>query len=160
MRRKVRSLAPSVAALEPRTLTELVGQRVTQERIIAQLSSFFGVLALLLAAIGLYGVLAYAVERRTSEIGIRMAIGAKPGTVVWLILRETLILLAIGAALGAAAAMALARIVAHSMYGVSTADPLTISLAAATLTVVAMAAASIPALRAARIDPIVALRVE
>jgi predicted permease len=160
MRRKVRALAPSVAALEPRALTELVGQRVTQERIIAQLSSFFGVLALLLAAIGLYGVLAYAVERRTSEIGIRMAVGAKPGSVVWLILRETLILLAIGAVLGAAAAMALARIVAHSMYGVSTADPLTIAFAAATLTVVALAAAFIPALRAARIDPIVALRVE
>ena len=160
MRRKVRSLAPSVAALEPQTLTELVGQRVTQERIIAQLSSFFGVLALLLAAVGLYGVLAYAVERRTSEIGIRMAIGAKPGTVVWLILRETLILLAVGAALGAGAAMALARIVVHSMYGVSTADPLTIAIATATLTVVALAAASIPALRAARIDPIVALRVE
>src|ERR1017187_2554225 len=147
MRRKVRALAPSVAALEPRALTELVGQRVTQERIIAQLSSFFGVLALLLAAIGLYGVLAYAVERRTSEIGIRMAVGAKPGSVVWLILRETLILLAIGAAIGAGAAMALARIVAASMYGVSTADPLTIAVAAATLTVVALAAASIPALR-------------
>jgi predicted permease len=160
MRRKVRALAPSVAALEPRTLTELVGERVTQERIVAQLSSFFGVLALLLAAVGLYGVLAYAVERRTSEIGIRMAVGAKPASVVWLILRETLILLAIGAVLGAAAATALARIVAHSMYGVSTADPLTIAVAAATLTVVALAAASIPALRAARIDPIVALRVE
>jgi ABC-type antimicrobial peptide transport system permease subunit len=160
MRRKVRSLAPSVAALEPRTLTELVSQRVTQERIIAQLSSFFGVLALLLAAVGLYGVLAYAVERRTSEIGIRMAIGAEPGLVVWLILRETLILLAVGAAAGAAAALALARVVAHSMYGVSTADPLTIAVSAATLAVVALAAASIPALRAARIDPIAALRVE
>src|SRR5208337_945363 len=102
-------------------------QRVTQERIIAQLSSFFGALALLLAAVGLYGVLAYAVERRTSEIGIRMAIGAKPASVVWLILRETLMRLAIGAMVGAAAAMALA---------------------------------SFPALRAARIDPIVALRVE
>jgi ABC-type antimicrobial peptide transport system permease subunit len=105
-------------------------------------------------------VLAYAVERRASEIGIRMAIGAKPASVVWLILRETLILLAIGAAIGAAAAMALARIVAASMYGVSTADPLTIAVAAATLTVVALAAASFPALRASRIDPIVALRVE
>jgi predicted permease len=160
MRQRVRAVAPSIDALEPQTLTELVGQRVTQERIIAQLSSFFGVLALMLAAVGLYGVLAYAVERRTSEIGIRMAIGAKPGTVVWLVLQETLVLLVVGAVVGAGAAMGLARVVAHSMYGVSTADPLTIGIAAGVLAVVAMAAASIPAFRAARIDPIIALRVE
>jgi len=160
LRQKVRAIDSSLAPLEPRLLGELVDERVLQERIIAQLSSFFGALALLLAAVGLYGVLAYAVERRTNEIGIRMAIGAERGAVVWLILRETLVLLAAGMAIGGGASLGLARLVASSMYGVTTRDPLTMVLAAATLAVVALAAACFPALRAAKVDPMVALRVE
>ena len=138
----------------------MIGRLLTQERIIAQLSTFFGGLALLLAAIGLYGVLAYAVARRTNEIGIRMAIGAQRSTVVWLVLRETLVLLAIGTVVGTGAALALARLVANRMYGVTTSDPLTIALAAAVLSVVAVGAASLPAFRAARVDPMVALRMD
>jgi predicted permease len=160
MRQRVRAIDSSLPPLEPRLLGELVDERVLQERIVAQLSTFFGALALLLAAVGLYGVLAYAVERRTNEIGLRMAIGAERGAVVWLVLRETLVLLATGLVIGGGASLLLARLVASSMYGVTTRDPLTMLAAAAALSIVAIAAATFPALRAAKIDPMVALRVE
>ncbi|HLK70175.1 MAG TPA: ABC transporter permease [Bryobacteraceae bacterium] len=142
------------------TLDELLSRALLQERIIAQLSTFFGALALILASMGLYGVLSYAVARRTNEIGIRMAIGAAQGRVVWMILRETLVLVAIGAVVGIGASLGLARLVANRMFGVSTGDPVTMAVAALTLTLVAMAAASFPAIRAAKVDPMVALRVE
>jgi predicted lysophospholipase L1 biosynthesis ABC-type transport system permease subunit len=160
VRQKVQGIDKSLRMEKPDTMDQLVDGRLTQERIIAQLSTFFGVLALLLASVGLYGVLSYAVARRTGEIGIRMAIGARQRTVMWMVLRETLFLLGVGAVIGVGAAMGLARLVASRMYGISTADPVTIATAAATLAAVAMAAACFPAMRAARVDPVVALRVE
>jgi predicted permease len=160
LRQRLRAFDASLAMPDPQTLDSLIDQLLNQERVVAQLSAFFGGTALLLAAVGLYGVLAYAVERRTHEIGIRMAIGARRRTVVWLILRETLALLAMGVVLGTGAAMGLARLVASRMYGVATSDPDTIVVAVATLAVVAVAAACFPAMRAARVDPMVALRTE
>ncbi|MBZ5620516.1 MAG: ABC transporter permease [Acidobacteriia bacterium] len=160
VRRKFQSIDISLPIGTPATLDELVGRQLLQERIIAELSTFFGALALLLASMGLYGVLSYAVARRTNEIGIRMAIGAEQRTVVWMVLRETLVLVAVGAAMGIGASMGLARLVASRMFGVGAGDPLTIVAAGATLTVVAMFAACFPAMRAAKVDPMVALRVE
>jgi ABC-type antimicrobial peptide transport system permease subunit len=139
---------------------ELIDRRVLQQRIIAELSTCFGALALLLAAIGLYGVLSYAVARRTSEIGIRMAVGAGRGRVVWMILRETFGMLAVGAVIGAGAAVALSRLVQSQMFGVKGSDPATIAASAAVLAAIAAFASVFPALRAARVDPMVALRVE
>jgi len=160
IRRSVRQIDPALPIGSIRTLGELVDDRVRQERIVAQLSTFFGLLAMLLASVGLYGVLSYAVARRTNEIGIRMAMGAQHSAVVWLILRETLLLVAIGAVIGIGSAAALGKLVASRMYGVTPSDPLTTAAAAAVLTVIAMFAACFPALRAARVDPMIALRVE
>jgi predicted permease len=160
VRRKFQAADQSLPIGTPSTMDELVGRQLQQERIIAQLSTFFGALALVLASIGLYGVLSYAVARRTNEIGIRMAIGAGQGMVVWMILRETLVLVAVGALAGIGASMWLAQLVASRMFGVSAGDPLTMLAAGATLTTVAMLAACFPAMRAAKVDPMVALRVE
>jgi predicted permease len=160
VREKIRSMDRSIPIGTPATLNELVDRRLLQERLIAQLSTFFGALALLLASVGLYGVLSYAVARRTNEIGIRVAIGAGQATVMWMVLRETLVLLGVGALAGIGSAAALSRLVASRMFGVSAGDPVTMFAAAAVLAVVAMSAAAFPALRAARVDPMVALRVE
>jgi predicted permease len=160
VRRKIREIDRSLPIDNFDTLTVLVDRRVLQERIVAQLSTFFGVLALLLASVGLYGVLSYAVARRTNEIGIRIAMGAAQPTVVWMVLRETLVLVAVGAVAGIGAAIGLGRLVASRMYGVAATDPAVIVLSALVLTAVALCAACFPALRAARVDPMVALRVE
>ncbi|MEO7142862.1 MAG: ABC transporter permease, partial [Bryobacteraceae bacterium] len=160
VRSRIHEIDKSVPILNVATMDELVDKRVLQERIIAELSTFFGALALLLASIGLYGVLSYAVARRTNEIGIRMAIGAGQRTVIWMILRETLVLVVVGGVIGIGAAMGLARLISSRIYGVSAADPVTMAAAAATLIAVAMFAACFPAFRAARVDPMMALRVE
>jgi predicted permease len=159
-RKKIQSADQALEVENPITMEETIRRQLLQERIIAQLSTFFGGLALLLASIGLYGVLSYAVARRTNEIGIRMAIGAQQGSVVWMILRETLILIAIGGVIGIGASLALENLVASQMFGVTAADPLTMMMAGGTLTVIAMIAACFPAMRAAKVDPLVALRVE
>ena len=122
--------------------------------------SAFAAVALSLASVGLYGVLGYAVTRRTNEIGIRMALGATRGTVLWSVLRESWILVAIGVAIGVPAALALTRLLSSLLYGVTPTDPWVLSGAVACLLVVALAAASQPARRALRVDPLVALRYE
>ena len=130
------------------------------ERLIAGLSTVFGCLATLLAMVGLYGVMAYTVERRTREIGIRMALGAFQRDVIWLVMREVVLLVAIGIVAGLAASFALTQYVQSQLYGVTRNDPVTIVLAAVVLGAVACLAGYIPAVRASRTDPIQALRYE
>lgn len=165
------TLAPiarqSITEVDPRlpifgvtTLSEQMHQRLQQDRLIAQLVSFFGVLALLLACIGLYGVMAHAVARRTSEIGIRMALGARGNNIIWMVLREVLSLVIAGLLLGIPAALIAARFVSSQLFGLNASDPGTLIGAAVTLTVVALLAGFVPARRASRVNPLIALRYE
>ena len=124
------------------------------------LSAAFGALATLLASIGLYGVMAFVVARRTREIGIRIALGAQSGSVVWLVMKEVLLLLGIGLAVGIPAAIALGRFVSNQLYGIEAKDPSVAGIAILLLVVVASLAGVIPARRASRIDPLRALRYE
>jgi ABC-type antimicrobial peptide transport system permease subunit len=142
------------------TLNDQLHQNLNQERLIAQLVSFFGALALILACIGLYGVMAHGVARRTNEIGIRMALGARGGNIVWMVLRETLYLVLAGLVLGVPAALMGARLISTQLFGLSSADPLTLVGAAVVLAVVAMLAGYLPARRASRVNPLSALRYE
>jgi predicted permease len=142
------------------TMSEQIRGNLGQDRLIAQLVSFFGALALILACIGLYGVMAQGVARRTNEIGIRMALGAKGGSIAWMVLRETLVLVVAGLALGVPAALLSARLIATQLFGLSPTDPLTLIGAAVVLTFVALLAGYIPARRASRVDPLTALRYE
>jgi len=142
------------------TMDEQIRDKLTQERMIAQLVSFFGALALILACIGLYGVMAHGVARRTNEIGIRMALGAQGGNIAWMVLRETLLLVVAGLVLGVPAALLSARLISNQLFGLSSADPLTLIAAAVVLTIVALLAGYIPARRASRVDPLTALRYE
>ena len=142
------------------TMNEQLRDKLNQERLIAQLVSFFGALALLLAAIGLYGVMAHGVTRRTNEIGIRMALGARGGNIAWMVLRETLYLVLAGLVLGVPAALLAARLISAQLFGLSSTDPLTLIGAAGALTVVALLAGYLPARRASKVDPLIALRYE
>jgi predicted permease len=138
----------------------LIDDNLAQERLIATLSSFFGGLALLLASIGLYGVMAYTVERRTREIGIRMSLGAQRGSVAWLVLRDCIVTASVGIVVGVPASLWLSRLVRSQLFGVAPGDPATIACSCILLTAVAVLAGYLPARRAARVDPMVALRYE
>lgn len=142
------------------TLREQLSGRLDQEKLIAQLVSFFGLLALLLACIGLYGVMAHGVVRRTKEIGIRMALGAERRTIVWMVLRETLVLILVGVAIGVPAAIGAGRLIASQLFGLNAADPLTLIVATLLLTGVAVLAGLLPARKASRVNPLIALRYE
>lgn len=142
------------------TLTEQVRETMNQDRLVAQLVSFFGGVALLLACIGLYGVMAHGVARRTNEIGIRMALGAERKTIVGMILRETLLLVTLGLVIGVPAAFLAARFISSQLFGLGPGDPRTFIAAAAVLIVVAVVAGYIPARRASRVNPLTALREE
>ncbi|MPY91235.1 MAG: FtsX-like permease family protein [Luteitalea sp.] len=146
-----------VAMLE---LRDQVDASIVAERLIAKLSATFGLLALALAAIGLYGVIAYVTAERTGEIGIRMALGADRRAVGWLVLRDTITLVVIGVVIGIPAALAGARLLASQLYEVGPNDSLAVSLGLVTLVVAAILAGYLPARRAARVDPVVALRAE
>jgi predicted permease len=142
------------------SLSDHIGRSLVQQKLVARLGSFFGLLALLLACVGLYGVMSYGVARRTNEIGIRMALGARGPSVLWLVLREALTLVAIGLVVGVLASLAVTKTAASLLYELKPNDPLTIALATLLLAAVAAIAGYIPARRAARVDPMIALREE
>ncbi len=158
IRNEVRSLDPNLPIFNIKTFADHINGSISRERLIALLSSFFGLIALLLAALGLYGVMAHAVARRTREIGVRMALGAQARNILWLVLRETLLLVAIGIAIGLPVALAAPRLIKGFLFGLSANDPLTIALAVSLMIAVAALAGYLPARRATKVDPMMALR--
>ena len=160
VRQAARAVDPNVPVVDLRTLEEQVDKSMVTERLLASLSAVFGLLATVLAGIGLYGVMAYMVARRTREIGIRMALGAGGGSVVWLVMREVVLLCGIGVAIGAPAAWAVTRLVSTQLFGVKPTDPATMVLAALGIVAAASLSGYFPARRATAIDPMRALRWE
>jgi predicted permease len=160
VRSTVRDIDPNVPVYSMRTTEVTINESLSTERMIASLSAVFGFLATLLAVIGLYGVMAYTVAQRTREVGIRIALGAARGNVIWLVMREVLLLVVIGVIAGVTASLALTRVVQSQLFGLTPHDPLTLGLATAALALVACAAGYIPAFRASRLDPMAALRYE
>jgi len=158
--RELGRLGPSIAIGDIRTLRQQVDESIFEQRMLAALGAFFGSLALLLAAVGLYGVVAYGTARRTGEIGLRIALGAPRAQVVWMILRDSLVMVALGLALGLPAALAGARAVESVLFGIQPADPFTFACTAALLAAIGAAAAFLPARRASRLDPSQVLRNE
>jgi predicted permease len=160
VRAALHELDPNLPVSGMKTLERQLDESLVTERMIATLSTAFGALATVLAVIGLYGVMAFMVTRRAREIGIRMALGAQQGNVVWLVMREVLGLVAIGIAAGLPAAFGLASLVRTQLYGIGPNDPLSIALASLVLAIVAVLAGYIPARRAATYDPVQVLRAE
>jgi ABC-type antimicrobial peptide transport system permease subunit len=160
VRNKVKGMDPNLPIWAMRTMDDQISKSLLIERLVASLSTVFGFLATLLAIIGLYGVMAYTVARRTREIGIRMALGAFQADVIWMVMREVLILVCIGIVAGLAGTIGLTRFVQTQLFGITPHDPFTLALAAAGLAAVACAAGYIPALRASRVDAMQALRYE
>jgi predicted permease len=160
VRNQVKRLDASMPVYALRTLEDQLDQTLLTERLIALLSAGFGLLATLLAAIGLYGVMAFVVARRTKEVGLRMALGAQRGSMIWLVMKEVLLLLTIGLVIGVPAALGLARFVSTQLYGIKPGDPWIAGATIIVLISVSSAAGLIPAHRASRIDPILALRYE
>jgi ABC-type antimicrobial peptide transport system permease subunit len=160
VRQELLRIDASLPVVSVTTMEEELGRALAQERLLAMLASGLGLLALLLACLGLYGVMGYDVARRTQELGIRLALGAGARHVVWLVLREAVTLALVGAAFGLGAALVAARFVASLLYGLGPDDPLTLLIAAALLLAVAAVAGYLPARRAAHVDPLEALRSE
>jgi predicted permease len=160
IRREIQAIDADAPIGEVRTLPQAIHSQLRQDRMFATFASFFALLALALGAIGIYGIVAYRVAHRTAEIGVRMALGAERRAVLWLIMRETLVLLAAGAAIGVPVALAAARLIKSLLFGVIPSDPLTLACATAVLLAAGVLAGFIPARRAASIDPASALRSE
>jgi putative ABC transport system permease protein len=160
IRRKVRSLDPDVPLMNVRPMTEWVSGSAAQPRLNATLLGVFAGVALLVAAIGIYGVLAYSVSLRTKEIGLRMALGAGRGRVRGLVVREGMAVAVAGIAIGIAASVAVSRLITALVFGVSVRDASTYVGVAMVLAIVALASCVVPAVRASRVDPMAALRLD
>ncbi|HEV8485532.1 MAG TPA: ABC transporter permease [Blastocatellia bacterium] len=160
VRDAVRDVDQNLPMFDVRTQNQQAERSLAQERLFATLSSFFSVIALLLASIGLYGVMSHAAARRTNEIGIRMALGARAWHVTSLVVRETLVLVLVGTAVGLAAALAATGLITSMLFGLTQHDPPTISFAVLLMISAAALAAYLPARRASRVDPLIALRYE
>jgi predicted permease len=160
IRNEVRQLDAAMPVYSLKTVEGQLDETLLTDRLVALLSAGFGLLATLLASIGLYGVMAFVVARRKKELGIRLALGAQPGYVIWLVMREVLVLLSIGLIVGIPSALALGRYVSTQLYGIEPHDPFIAGSTMVLLSLVSAAAGLIPAHRASRIDPILALRYE
>jgi predicted permease len=160
VRNEVKQLDPAMPVYEMKTVEGQLDETLLTDRLVAMLSAGFGFVATLLASVGLYGVMAFVVAQRKKELGIRLALGAQPGFVIWLVMREVLLLLAIGLAIGIPAAMGLGQYVAAQLYGIRAHDPLIATSTVLLLTIVSALAGLIPAQRASRTDPMLALRQE
>jgi ABC-type antimicrobial peptide transport system permease subunit len=136
----------------------LAVRTISRERLLSRLTGLFGLLAVAVACLGLYGTVSYSVVRRTNEIGVRLALGADPGRVRWLVLRETLVLVAVGIAAGVGLSVATLGVAETMLFGLSPRDPATFAAAAAGLLAIGALAGAVPAWRASRVDPIRALR--
>ena len=160
VRRVVRDLDPNLALFEMHSQVDQINVALHQERLFARLTSFFGVLAAVLACVGVYGIMGFAAIQRTREIGIRMALGASRGGILGMVLGETCLLVAIGIAIGILVALGASRLISTLLYGLRPTDPVTITVAALLMVAAAAFAGYIPARRAAKVDPMVALRYE
>ena len=160
IRKTVSGFSPDLALLQPMTQQAQFEATISEERLVARLSMFFGFLAVLLVATGLYGTLAYTVGRRTSEIGIRMALGARRLDILWMVLRESLLVCLIGVAVGLPLTLAAAGLLESQLFGLAPRDPMTFCLATAGIALVSIAASLVPARRAATVEPLRALRYE
>ena len=160
LRRELRNVDPNLPVLKVDTVDEQLNDVLAQERLVASLSAFFGGLALLLVCVGLYGVISFTVARRTSEIGIRLALGATRQQVLWSVLNESLRLVAAGIAIGVPVTIAMSRLVASRLFGVGPTDAMTIASAILVMATLGAIAGLLPAQRAARVDPMLALRAE
>ena len=159
-RRTLANINPDLTMVDFKSLDFQVADNFNQERLITRLTGLFGLLALILASVGLYGITAYSVARRTSEIGLRMALGANRRNVLVLVLRRALLLVGLGLAIGVPVALMAGRLMRSQLYGVRTYDPLTLAVAILLLSFFAALAGFIPARRAASIEPMTALRIE
>jgi ABC-type antimicrobial peptide transport system permease subunit len=153
-------LDPNLPVYSMRTLQEQMQNSLSTERLVASLTSAFGLVASILAGIGIYGVIAYSVSRRTREIGIRTALGAQRMDVAWLVMREALLIVGFGLLAGLPAAFGLSRLARAQLYGISPGDPTAMLAAAGSILLITLIAVYVPAARASRVDPMQALRWE
>jgi predicted permease len=160
LRAAVHDTNSAIPDIEIHTMSELVQDSLHSDYFVARLASAFGLLAVVLAGVGLYGIMAFTVARRTRDIGIRMTLGASPSTILRQVLRETFTLMLVGIAVGVPIALAGTRLIRTMLFGLGAADPIALIVACAILAAIAAAASSIPARRASRVDPMVALRYE
>jgi ABC-type antimicrobial peptide transport system permease subunit len=160
VRRMLHDISPDLAPLQAMTQQEQFNESYSDDRLFSRLAVFFGILAALLVATGLFGTLAYRVNRRISEIGIRMALGAQRQQVLWMVLRESLLVTLVGVAVGLPLAIAASRLLRSMLFSVSPSDPISFVAALAGMALITLLASAIPARRASSVDPIVALRYE